>query len=539
MRKICSFLLILLFIFNKNIIAQKTTYSIKWGETSRSKILPTDYLGRDAKGNYIFYSARIKVIPLLFVTLIRKQDYFNVYDKDLDYQESIDMELPKLKASGYNMDAIGARSAIRIGNEAWLVQRMKDKDSYALQGWKLDFNKKKIGKAKTIGKIPDGKDLQGENALTAISTDSSKILIYFPTKTRGENKEGYYFFVLDKSFTKIWSGRGEIPYAADDYIKDEVTIDNQGFVTVTGKYYIPKKERKRGEPKWEPVILRYTEKGKPEKLTLNPKGKFVQNTFLSAGKSNQTMAVGFYGNDRASEQDGLFFAQVSANGQLEGTKTFEFDNDFLTSTMKENRATRIKNRMDDKDDDFSESNFRFKDMISTSDGGFLALGEQYSVSVNNNTLTSTRATQTISYSHFYGDIIAAKFSSDGELLWTKKLNHYYTITTGSRAAPFSRMYGFTTKGTDTFVVFEDDEKNLDNRDNRKMFELRRSVATVVAKIDALGKIERNNVETDEERSSWNLLMPSVTTIEQGKVLLTAYRGLTARKKKIGILTVKN
>lgn len=536
-----KFISILLLCLLQNVSAQTSDYTIKWGSSSRSKIYSSDFLGRDAKGNYIFYAGRQRVVPLLFVALLSKKDYFNVYDSKLNFKESVEIALPKLKANSYNAQKIAARTAIRIGNDAYILQQQEDGGNYVLQAWKVDLNKQKIGKGTIIGKIPDGSDVKSDAPNVAISPDSTKILVYFPTVNRSKDKEGYFFFVLNKDLSKNWSGRGEIPYDEDDYIKQDITIDNQGFVTVTGRHFIPKKERKRGDPKWEPVILRYTEKGKPERLELNPAGKFVQRTFLAAGKNNQTLAIGFYGNNRVDEQDGLFFAKLGTDGKLEGTKTYEFDNEFMTSTMRESRAKRVKSRMDsDDDEDYSETNFVFKDLIATADGGFLALGEQYYyyVSSNQNGVGVTY-NQTFTFNHVYGDIVAAKFTGDGSLLWVKKLNHYNVVTTGSPNPPFERQYSFTTKNNKTFIVFEDDERAIDNREHRGAFGFARSMATVVAEIDDNGKIRRSNIETSEERGGNRLFYPSIFSIENGKLLLSSTGGLTGRKKRFGLLLVND
>ena len=516
-------LLILLVCSLQTLVAQNNNYSLKWGNTSRSKIYSTDFLGRNTKGDYIFYAGRQRVVPLLFVALLRKKDYFNVYDNKLNFKESIEMDLPKLKANSYSSEKLLARTAIRIGRDAYILQQQQDGGNYVLQAWKVDLNKPKLGKSIIIGKIPDANDIRNAVPNVSISPDSTKILVYFPTVNYSKDKEGYYFFVLNNDLSKNWSGRGDIPYAEDDYVNQDVTIDNQGFVIVTGRRFIPKKDRIRGDPKWEPVILRYTEKGKPERLELNPAGKFVQKTFLAAGRNNQTLAIGFYGNNRVDEQDGLFFAKVGGEGKLEGTRTYEFDNAFLTSTMREGSAERAKKRMDnDGTEDFSESNFEFKDLILTADGGFLALGQQYyyTVSTYQNGVGVTY-NSTFSYNHIYGDIVAAKFSSDGGLAWTKKLNHYNVINTGSPVMPFERQYGFTTKNSKTYIVFEDDERAIDNRDHRKAFDFNKSTATVVAEISADGDIRRSNIETALERENYRLFYPSITTVENGKILMAS------------------
>ncbi len=527
-------------LFNSLAAQPAATFSLDWGKTSRSKIYSSDFLGRDAKGGHIFFATRVRVVPLLFVATFKRKDYFNVYDERLNFKKSVEIDLPKIKATTFSSEKLLARTAVRIGREAYVLQQSEDGDNYVLQAWKVDLDRQRLGKGFIIGKIPDGSDIKSDQPAVAISPDSSKVAVYFPTLARSKGKEGYYFFVLNKDLSKNWWGRGDIPYDESDYVKQDVTIDNQGVVTVTGRHYIPKKERKRGDPKWEPVILRYTEKGKPERVELDAGGKFIQQTFLAAGRDNQTLALGFYGNSRWDEQDGIFFAKMGADGRLAGTKTFEFDNEFMTSTMREAAAKRAKNRMDDSEDDYSESNFQFKDLVPTADGGFLALGQQYFYYAQSyQTGIGINATYTYNYNHVYGDIVAAKFSRDGSLAWVRKLNHYDVVVSGSPRPPLEREYGFTTKGDRAFIVFEDDERAVDNRDHRKALDFGRQEATVVAEIDENGKITRRNIETSEERAGNRLFFPSIFQLENGKVLMASTGGLTGRRKRFGLLSVKN
>ncbi len=519
--------------------SSKSGYSLKWGETTRTKVLPNNYVGRDKKGNHVFYASRIKTIPLIGVTLIRASDYFGVYDAGFELKENIKIdELPKRKATNFNFHKLGYRDGIMVGSVPYLVEQRKDGKDYQIVGWKLDIDKKRIGKEQNLGKITGVESLRGASISFAFSPDSSKTLLYIPVEYKKSDETGVQVFVFDRDMKKLWAGKCDLPYDDDDFNIQDVSINNGGAISVSGERYIPKKKRSKGDPKWEPVIMRFAEKGKPEKLEINPGGKRVQRFLTGSNTKGQAVAVGFYGNKSFYDQDGLFFARVDDKGDLQDVKTHEFDSDFLTSTMKSKRAARKKEKMDDDDRDESEDYFSFRDLRPMSDGGFLGIAEQYWV-VQRTEWQGSGASRrmVVKYYHNYGDLIAARLNADGSLAWTKKLRRMYVIVSYSSMPPYRKMYGFMTKGADSFLIFEDDEKNVDNRDNSKWFDSP-DFATVVAKIDPAGNLTRTNVETEDEKDRWGLVYSNLQQIGEGKMMLAAHKGLLRGKKKFGSIEVK-
>jgi hypothetical protein len=502
---------------------------LTWGDTERTKNSPDQYVGTDAKGNLIFFGTRPISNGALFGGGSVGTEYILlVYTKALEYKDVVEIEVPDLKEDGYTYSSlknVGSVVCVSLAQNSYVIGSVPTDDGLAFYAWRIDVQKKKLLDARKIGTMSGVKSLRAGLKWDKSPSDQLGLLSASFEQKR-QDKEYVYTLLVDEQMRQRTQMIVEIPYERQDFNFGDISLDDAGKIIITGEVRIDKTERKDRKLKYEPVLLSFEKSSKLQQVNLQLGQKRVQslkNFFNTAGKG---LAIGFYGNTRYDEQDGLFFATIDSLGQLQAPVTHEFETDFLVADLTKKQQEKAKRRMKNSDRDYSESNYLMREVNLLSDGSFLAIAEQYEMVViqnqnmNNAQGRMQRDMSVIEY--HYGNLIVAKLSDNGSLLWVKKVPRSSVANRSSEY--FERKFAKCIQNDTLYLLYED----LSEGKRRKKID-------VICTVTRDGSIKEELLELDVKLG--NIRFGEEQQISPSELLLVRDTGLWARRRTVGVLKI--
>lgn len=510
------------------------TASLIWGEGSRSSLTPERFVGYDAKGNLVFFGAKEVGGALLGGGATGTEACLIVYNKKLEYKDNVEIEIPDLSVGGkeyYTLKNIGNVLPVAFGDTSYIIGTAPADAALKFYAWRIDPIRKKLVEPRVIGEIKGIAKLR-TGVEWNLSPNQKMGLLSVNLEQKDGLKEYIHCIVVDQSMQQKAQIKAVVPYTSKEFTYVDISLDDQGKVLLSGKVAIDKDERKDKNLKTEPVLLSFSQDSKPLKRNLQVSNKKIQNLKTSFGKDGKGIAIGFYGNDRFDEQDGLFFSTLDSTGELSNPELHEFDTDFLVSTLSGSRKEKTKQRIENSDRDASETNFVMREIKNTEDGGFLAIAENYRVVITYNqdrgfysggVFIPGRGTTTTTVTYVYGDLLVARFESNGQMAWVKKLARSSSANT--EGIPYARKYASIVKGNTLFLFYEDytsskPYKNID-------------VLTTITKD---GKIQEDQIT--DEKTSGAIQFGREYQSSNHEVIMVRNKGIGGRKKYIGVLKIE-
>ncbi len=521
MKKIPGFLLF--FVLSFKLFAQ--TAKLEWGEFARSKFQPLFFIGYNSKDQLIYLgdetsggSWRPNILT---------------YDKKLEFVEERDIEISSIKIDGkeYNkLNDFKRLAPIYLKENVWIVGAADQGDNFKIYAWKIDKESQKVGKGKHIGTIRGVNNLR-EDFVWSVSPDERLGMLSIDGEARITQPEKIYALVLDSALQVKSENLFKLKYKDGDFHHEGIAVDNQGRVILSGNVDIPIKERTDKLLRRRPVVIMSDGKSNFEEIRLKSDKKRVQSLQTRFNDSGNGAAVGFYGNDNYSEQDGLFYASINANGELQEPVLYEFTNEYLTSTMKEKRREKEKERLKKTGQDASDHNFYMREVNLLPDGSFLALAEYYmEVMEQDDPMGGISPDESpvgggeSRIKYIFGDIMVARFGADGKVMWVKKINRNRSANTTYVRSKTRYSRVINEKGVQVF--YQDYAKDEGSS----------KYVNMLAVIDLNGNIKE---EVLERASKWSdIQFENARQLTENEILLVRNSGLVGSKKSIGRLRLK-
>jgi hypothetical protein len=526
-------LILSLLLFQSKVTAQLETTdlaTLDWGVGKRSSLSPERFVGYDNKKNLVFFGGKGKKGALLGGGYTTAGNSFIIYSPELKYIENIDIEIPTLKAGGeeYNtLKYIEHKKCVTLGDTSYIVGSVIGDGGLLFYAWQIDPIKKKLRAPRRIGEIKGVTKLKAEVNWTD-SPNNTFGLLSVDIDKRGTDVEYVYCMIVDERMNSKNQLKAIVPYDRKDFDFKDITIDDLGRVLVTGSVKIDKADRVDRKVKNEPVLLVFSKESAPQKVNLQFEDKKIQSLKTIFNANGTGIAIGFYGNDRFSEQDGLFFSTLDANGDITKPQTHEFDTDFLVSTLSEKRQKRVKKRMDNNNGDESESDFTLREIRQMPDGSFIAIAEQFDIYVETRQPTTMRGgvmvnnqnmTQRTYY--IYGDLIVARFDASGQMTWVKKIGR----SRFNYNFMYERRYSSIVKGDNLYLFYQDNAQ-----------EKRNKVIDVLCAFKPDGSFEE--MRLTDKRTTGAIDFEKTYQIKNDELILVRSVSEASRKKSIGRLKIK-
>lgn len=395
-----------------------------------------DIIGSDDSGTYV---EKVLTLTFGFTTFLEH------YDNALNKTKSVVLELGK---NTYPTDYILSNGKL-IFLSSNVDKKLKQK---ILVAQTIEKNTLKINEdGKKIATVNyTGKDYFKIRFQKVVSPDSSKILIYYNTPNKKEDKTHMTFKMYDEQLNELWQKEITLPYKSELLETQKYLVDNTGNVHILTRL-VEKVKKVNNEfsndVNFDYKILSYLDNGATYKEhTIELDGKFLYNMVISLDNNQNVVCASVYSTilDSYKEKNGWCFFKIDKNTkEISVKKHVEFAEDIATRYISSKKNSDKK-----KEGKGVVYDFKVHDIISLSDGNLLLNIEQF--------YTSSHVTSyDVSTSNYYHDVIAINLNSEGETNWIKKIQKRQY----SQNPDIVSIFVSEIKGK-TYYIFNDNKENL-------------------------------------------------------------------------------
>lgn len=321
---------------------------------------------------------------------------------------------------------------------------------------------------------------KGFSTMTFSNEDESAFVINSHYKNGKDEKHFIYLFnsSLDKLMEYDFSGELEEKNYAFENIVTSKDLDQ---VYLVGKAYYKKKRFAVTDRKFQYELLKIS-KDNAIIQTFDDEGRYSES-IKPLFTQDKLICVGFYADRRNNRYNGLAYFDLDPNSLAINTKKY---NPFSAQFMEDKFG---------REDDHMIKNLVFKDLSITPDNAILFNAEEYFVT------TSTQADPTGSRikinRYHYNDIVSAKLSVDGDMVWARNINKT-EVTQGDGAYA---SYSSIAKGDNTYYMISTSAESPQLLPGERLifkqgFSRNRNVFMIV--LDKNGTISYEKVIDDKE-----------------------------------------
>lgn len=455
-------------------VLQAQTPDIEWGPTFESgkRGYKIYILGHD--GDDIFVLR--KEIPGMGANAFSTPKlYFEIYGKDLRRKKEAFVSLEDKK------DDYDYETAFRSGGQLWLVSsqidRKADKRTFYLQP--VDPSTLKPGARTPIGYSNATTTLNrmaGTNFAWADAPGGKRLAAMAINRDQSKPEE-FAIALFDETLNPLWERRERLRELDKNVEQKQFMVDDMGGVyvllEVEEKDDISYRMHYYTDGESDPVVFEF------DTDQFTPVSVHTEIT-----RPGVVRALGSYAdpsrNDgsRWARIKGFYYSEVDLNSGTYLSKTESvFSNAFLTAHLSDKKAEKVSSK-----DKANTRRFDLRQTIPLADGGMLVLGEQF---------TSVVGLRFI-YIKMY-DIVAFRLDATGNLVWAERVakeqemawSHgggIVGMATADKFTPrdlhsFMRSdmdldniysFGHMVHSDKLWVFFNDDPKNLEDSDKRRV-----------------------------------------------------------------------
>ncbi len=375
---------------------------------------------------------------------------------------------------------------------------------------------------------------------TALSPDSSKLLLYMEKPYEKKEKDRFAVKVFDAALTKLWEADIEMPYTDKEFEMEEMKVDNDGSVVCVGVKYASPRERRElkrtgGVPYDYHVLVYWKGQAMPVDETIRVEGKFLQDLTLSLGRDGDVLCAGFYSDKGSWSVRGTFFLRIDRMTKSIVHQSFkEFDKDFILAYMTEKEKGKAERKADRKGEEVEMLEYDIRDIARREDGGALVLAEQYYwwvETIRTTNANGTYSTRTV-YHYVYNDIIVVNITPGGDIEWAAKVpKRQHSINDGG----YNSSFAANLKGGKVYLVFNDTGENLFLKDGERVgqFEVSgRDALVTLATVDEDGITHREALFSPEKRDA-KLCPKDCVQLVDGRSFIYASR---KKEYRFGMIT---
>jgi len=335
---------------------------------------------------------------------------------------------------------------------------------------------------------------------SAISRDSTKLLVYYQLPYDNGEPERFGFHVYDSNMKEIWSKDIILPYEEELFQVADFTMGDDGSVYLTGKLYNEKvKNKVRGQVNYKYMILSYKNNGEDFKeYEMSLGDKFITDVKIAVLNNGDIACAGFYSDRGTYSMKGSCYLRIDGStGSILHTSTNEFGIDFLTQNLTERQEKKVKKK-EAKGKNIELFDYDLDNLIIRDDGGVVLIGEQYFVRVVTTTTTTANGgtTTRTDYHYYYNDIVVVNINPDGDIEWTQKIaKRQHSVNDGG----YFSSYALMVYKDKLYFFFNDNPRNLSYTGSGKVYYMpfKKSVVTMV-EVNGRGDITRESLFSMKE-----------------------------------------
>ncbi|MDE3742328.1 hypothetical protein [Maribacter polysaccharolyticus] len=286
---------------------------------------------------------------------------------------------------------------------------------------------------------------------------------------------------------------------------------------IIGKAYFKKKRFLAKERKFQYELVKVSPKG-AQTQTFDDPGKFPE-ALMPIIKGNELLCVGFYANRKDNRYNGLAYFNINPETLSINTKKYSaFSDQFMVDKF---------GRGDDK----VIKDLVFKNVHISNNGSIHFNAEEYFSTSSIQSNSSGGRLHVTRYHH--NDIVSAKLSSDGDMLWARNINKA-EVTQGDGA--YASYSSYTKDGNTYFFISTATENPQLLSGDRLLFKqgLSRNRNIFVIRLDAQGHIAYKKLIDVKEARLPLMVSKPLLNIKSNEIVFYAKRGSKKQLVKVFI-----
>ncbi|MCK0155808.1 hypothetical protein MWU65_01365 [Cellulophaga sp. F20128] len=317
----------------------------------------------------------------------------------------------------------------------------------------------------------------------------------------------HFIHVFDADLTKLVSHDFSAEVEEKNYAFENVEItQNKKEVFLVAKAYYKKRRFSALERKFQYELIKVTDQERVLK-TFDEPGMYLE-ALKPILTEKKLICIGFYSNRKDNRYNGLSYFKLDEGSlDIKSTKFLPFTPQFMAD------------KFGLEEDNKEVKNLIFKNAKIASDGSILFNAEEYFITSgfqNNPGGSRVKITR-----YHYNDMIGAKLTDDGDLIWVRNINKS-EVTQGDGAYA---SYSTLTKGNDTYFFISTASENPQLLNNERLVfrqGLGRNRNVFMIKLDEKGFMTYDKIIDDKEARL--PLMVSKPLINKDQILFYAKRG---------------
>ncbi|MEO6166764.1 MAG: hypothetical protein ABIO46_07155 [Chitinophagales bacterium] len=490
------------------VAGSRLTLSEEMKEPSSSTL--SDYLGEDESYQYLL---RKKTKSTSTFSVNSTVFILESYDKNLRLKKRQELE-PQIKGFRAELETVQYLDGNLFAFILYINKKGEQTELYY-----QPIDKKTLllsGTPKKILIIPyDSRSKQGDFTYK-LSIDHKKIAIIASVHDDKDLNEKFATAVFDTSMNSLWEKQITLPYESELFEKEQLLLDNNGNIYLSGRLYNEKaKEKRKGVANYSYKIIAYRDKGNDSReYEVNLSGQFITDIGFNITADDKLAVAGFYSTQGTYSIKGISFTLIDAASAVmlkQGSKPF--DAAFLELFTR--------SQLDKKDQEIYR--YSLDKIIIRSDGGVLLLAEQYFVeSYTTRDYYNGQYVSRTTYYYNYNDIMAINVNPNMTIAWATKIPKRQ-VTTNDNG--YYSSYTYAVAGDKIYLLFNDNPDNLlvtDPAQVAKYSGVQKSVATLVT-ISSDGKWKKSLLFSNREQGQ--ILRPKICKqISENQFFLYAEKG---------------
>ena len=251
------------------------------------------------------------------------------------------------------------------------------------------------------------------------------------------NALDYFQFVPSNPWAAVgWRQREAItfpirPYLEKkgiDFLAQRVTrIDADGNAYLLTKVYDSDSRRERdketGKPAYRYEVFKFSKGAKQPTIAkiLLDDYFILQSTIIENAAHDIMIASTYSKKKKSTSTDGIFLANLDANGQLVKFKKGYYE--FPLEELAKFESARKRRRMERKDD-YEADHLKVRNVVVESDGSIFVACEEFIITEHYRSNYGANGVMTggsFYYTYDYNDIIATKIDATGNMQWVRKI----------------------------------------------------------------------------------------------------------------------
>lgn len=327
------------------------------------------------------------------------------------------------------------------------------------------------------------------------------------------NKEKHLIHIFDNDLNPTLKHEFKREVKDRKYKYENIDISEDGKVVyVLGRVKDKKEGKKGGSKKYHYELTRITPTD--AKIQTFDTDEHYAQSLKTVYKNGKISCVGFYSDRNDNRFKGLcYFDMNPLTLDKKTTKFNEFTEQFLIDKYGKKKEKELKN-------------ISYRDIFLTPDNDIVFNAEEYYITTHQRTGQNGMSTG-VYYVYHYDDIVTAKISHDGELLWARNINKRQQTSGDESYISYTSMI----VNNDTYFFINTGEKVKKLRNDRIQFgqkSAKKSNLNII-KVNQNGEFEFKEILDDKDNEVPFMVAYGATTKKGNNIYFLGRKG---RKKQL-------